>query len=344
MDGRRRGGKLLEVISIGTGVGIVHSPPQAQLLVYQQFQTPSRAEPSPEGVFIFGCKLQPHLRGKLKVGLFSLAVLIAGCSTTGWMHTSRLAPTTLTTEDAITVIAYETESLSQISETADVPAEYSADMAEEVLECIEEILEEHHPTVRVIPPDKFLEVAFPNLTPEDSPPVILSWEHMARDPGFQERIAPLGLRYLITVFVEEGKGNTVFAGPDPGTYPPPPVFMAGWDTWASMHAKVVDLRHAREAGEVRAEANGRSIAGIICIIPFYIPSFPEWRACDELAAGVVQLLTGEGPQDEIGIRPGMAQEETVPIEDDTIPVEEDTAAIEESAIPDREVSQSNTWP
>jgi hypothetical protein len=34
----------------------------------------------------------------------------------------------------------------------------------------------------------------------------------------------------------------------------------------------------------------------------------------------------------------------VPIEDDTIPVEEDTAAIEESAIPDREVSQSNTWP
>ncbi len=260
------------------------------------------------------------------------------------MHTSRLAPTTLTTEDAITVIAYETESISQISETADVPAEYSADMAEEVLECIEEILEEHHPTVRVIPPDKFLEVAFPNLTPEDSPPVILSWEHMARDPGFQERIAPLGLRYLITVFVEEGKGNTVFAGPDPGTYPPPPVFMAGWDTWASMHAKVVDLRHAREAGEVRAEANGRSIAGIICIVPFYIPSFPEWRVCDELAAGVVQLLTGEGPQDEIAIRPGMAQEETVPIEDDTIPVEEDTAAIEESAIPDREVSQSNTWP
>jgi hypothetical protein len=116
------------------------------------------------------------------------------------MHTSRLAPTTLTTEDAITVIAYETESISQISETADVPAEYSADMAEEVLECIEEILEEHHPTVRIIPPDKFLEVAFPNLTPEDSPPVILSWEHMARDPGFQARIAPLGLRYLITVF------------------------------------------------------------------------------------------------------------------------------------------------
>jgi hypothetical protein len=314
------------------------------LLVYQQFQTPSRAEPSPEGVFIFGCKLQPHLRGKLKVGLFSLAVLIAGCSTTGRMHTSRLAPTTLTTEDAITVIAYETESLSQISETADVPAEYSADMAEEVLECIEEILEEHYPTVRIVPPDKFLEVAFPDLTEEDSLPVILSWEHMARDPGFQARIAPLGLRYLITVFVEEGKGNTVFAGPDPGTYPPPPIFIAGWDTWTSMHANVVDLMHARDAGEVRAGANGRSAAGIICIIPFYIPSFPEWRACDELAEGVVQLLAGESPQDEIGIRPGMAQEETVLIDDETIPVEEDTAAIEESAIPDREVNQSNTWP
>jgi hypothetical protein len=169
-------------------------------LVYQRILTPSRAEHSPEGVFIFAGKVQPHLHGTLKAGLFSLAVLMAGCSSTGWMHTSRLAPTTLTTEDAITVIAYETESISQISETADVPAEYSADMAEEVLECIEEILEEHHPTVRIIPPDKFLEVAFPNLTPEDSPPVILSWEHMARDPGFQARIAPLGLRYLITVF------------------------------------------------------------------------------------------------------------------------------------------------
>jgi len=97
------------------------------------------------------------------------------------------------------------------------------------------------------------------------------------------------------------------------------------------------LRHAREAGEVRAEANGRSIAGIICIIPFYIPSFPEWRACDELAAGVVQLLTGEGPQDEIGIRPAMAEEET-------IPTEEETVQIEEWAIPNHEVSQSNTWP
>jgi hypothetical protein len=111
-----------------------------------------------------------------------------------------------------------------------------------------------------------------------------------------------------------------------------------------MHANVVDLMHAREAGEVRAGANGRSAAGIICIIPFYIPSFPEWRACDELAEGVVQLLAGESPQDEIGIRPGMAQEETVLIDDETIPVEEDTAAIEESAIPDREVNQSNTWP
>ncbi|MFQ5802956.1 MAG: hypothetical protein ACE5JQ_08695, partial [Candidatus Methylomirabilales bacterium] len=231
------------------------------------------------------------------------------------MHTSRLAPTTLTTEDAITVIAYETESISQISETADVPAEYSADMAEEVLECIEEILEEHHPTVRVIAPDKFLEIAFPDLTADDSLPVVLSWEHMARDPRFQERIAPLGLRYLITVFVEEGKGNTVFAGPDPGVYPPPPVFMAGWDTWASMHAKVVDLMHARDAGEVQAEATGRSAAGIICIIPFYIPSFPEWRACDELAAGVVQLLAGESPPGGIGIWPAMAEDEIIPIEE-----------------------------
>jgi hypothetical protein len=337
VDGRRRGGKLLEVISIGTGIGIAASPPPAQLLVYQQFQTPSRAEPSPEGVFIFGRKVQPHLRGKLKVGLFSLTVLIAGCSTTGWMHTSRLAPTTLTTEDAITVIAYETESISQISETADVPAEYSADMAEEVLECIEEILEEHYPTVRVIPPDKFLEVAFPDLTAEDSLPVILSWEHMARDPGFQERIAPLGLRYLITVFVEEGKGNTVFAGPDPGTYPPPPIFIAGWDTWASMHANVVDLLHARDAGEVRAGATGRSTAGIICIVPFYIPSFPEWRACDELAAGVVQLLAGESPLEEIGIRPAMA-------EDEVVPIEEETVLIEEWAIPNHAVGQPSALP
>ncbi len=52
---------------------------------------------------------------------------------------------------------------------------------------------------------------------------------------------------------------------------------------------------------------------------------------------MVQLLTGESPQDEIGIRPGMAQEEMVPIEDETI-------LTEEWAIPNHAVGQPNTLP
>ena len=44
-------------------------------------------------------------------------------------------------------------------------------------------------------------------------------------------------------------------------------------------------------------------------------------------------FTGENPLEEIGIRPAMAEDETVPIEDDTILTDEETVLNEEETVP-----------
>ncbi|MFQ5656262.1 MAG: hypothetical protein ACE5G5_01825 [Candidatus Methylomirabilales bacterium] len=229
----------------------------------------------------------------VNIGLLTLAVLGVGCSQ-GWMTGSRLAPTGLKPEDGLAVIAYE-----------DPAGEYSEDIGEDVVECVEDALEDTHPTVRVVPLDEFHQAAFPDLTPEETPSSGWAWELLLSDAAFRERIAPLGLRYLIIVTFEEGKGPAnVAAVASRGAA----AIVVNWQTRASMHARIVDLIHSREAGTVQAEATAQSSAGLIGIFPFYIPSFPEGRACEDLGEGVAKLLAGESFGDQIGIWPDITDQ------------------------------------
>jgi len=98
---------------------------------------------------------------------------------------NRLAPTEIETHDLVTAVLDESS------------GKFSLPEGEKVVGCITEAIHEKHPTVRVVPPDEFLRTAFPDLTPEEVSSELLNIALLVEQPEFQERIAPLGIRYLI---------------------------------------------------------------------------------------------------------------------------------------------------
>ncbi len=247
-----------------------------------------------EGVPLFRRKVRFHSWDRswqLTLGVLALAVLGVGC-TTGSMYHTRLTPTDLAPEDAITVI--QVQSGEQ---------EYSDKLEKKVVGCIKDALEDTHPTVRVVPPEEFRRVAFPDLTPGD----ILSgdasgeWEQLTKDPAFATRIAPLDLRYLIIV-----SGGTT-TDTKFRTAPNAPIWWVGFDKQSDFRARIIDLKQRREAGTVRAFASGET-TWIIPPFPLVLPAFPEGRACRELGEEVAKFLAGEKLPEEEGILPAMREE------------------------------------
>ncbi len=98
---------------------------------------------------------------------------------------NRLAPTEIESHDLVTVVLDESS------------GRFSLPEGEQVVGCITEAIHEKHPTVRVVPPDEFRRTAFPDLTPEEVSSELLDIASLVEQPEFQERIAPLGIRYLI---------------------------------------------------------------------------------------------------------------------------------------------------
>jgi hypothetical protein len=261
------------------------------------------------GCFHFQRKVLRHQSlGKLTVAFLALAVLGVGCTKASMYH-SRFTPTDLALKDAITVI--QVQSGEQ---------EYSDKLEKKVVGCIKDALEDTHPTVRVVPPEEFRQVAFPDLTPEE----IQSgdWEQLLEDPAFRERIAPLGLHYLIAVTGGTTQ-NTKFVAEGVPFYGGAMGFMGDiGDRRSSVHATVLDLERGKEVGSVDASAYNTSGFGwVILPLPLYVPPPPtEARACSELGEGLAKFLAGEKlPQEgiwpaladegeEIGSRPDMAEQ------------------------------------
>ncbi len=98
---------------------------------------------------------------------------------------NRLAPTEIESHDLVTAVLDES------------PGTFSLLEGEKVVGCITEAIHEKHPTVRIVPPDEFRRTAFPDLTPEEVSSELLDIALLVEQPEFQERIAPLGIRYLI---------------------------------------------------------------------------------------------------------------------------------------------------
>jgi hypothetical protein len=98
---------------------------------------------------------------------------------------NRLAPTEIDSHDLVTAVLDESS------------GRFSLPEGEKVVGCITGGIHEKHPRVRVVPPDEFRRTAFPDLTPEEVSSELLDIALLVEQPEFQERIAPLGIRYLI---------------------------------------------------------------------------------------------------------------------------------------------------
>ena len=103
------------------------------------------------------------------------------------VYVNRLAATAIESGDAVTAVLEE------------FSGEFSSSKEDKVFSCITEAIREEHPTVRIVPSDGFRHTAFPDLTPEEVSSELLDIALLVEQPEFQERIAPLGIRYLILV-------------------------------------------------------------------------------------------------------------------------------------------------
>lgn len=220
------------------------------------------------------------------VGLFALGALAVGC-TKAWMSENRLAATGLGPQDAITVIL--------VQRPGD---EYSAGLESKVAGCVRNALQQIHSSVRIVPHDEFRQAAFSDPSLKELPQDDSSWQRLVGDPKFLERIAPLEVRYLIAVAVQEGRGPIDLHGGGAGSGGAGiGAIGVDWDRWAEMQATIMDMMHARVAGNVSSRARGKSAVGlavfIILPIPYGKPSFPLGTACWELGEGVAKFLAGE---------------------------------------------------
>src|SRR5262245_19152161 len=122
----------------------------------------------------------------LATWLASASLIAAGCST-GWSSQERLAAAGLEPTDTITVILQPAPT-----------RESSPNLETKVAKCIRGALLKSHPTIRMISGDEALRSWLGDHTPDSLPGDAGSWERLARDPDFQNRVASLGARYLIS--------------------------------------------------------------------------------------------------------------------------------------------------
>ena len=222
------------------------------------------------------------MKRDLAAFLFS-AALLSAC-TTGVVTQSREASTGLGAGEAIAFIFERQFSMEaqRVDET-------------EIIGCISEAVGKAHPTLRIVLPDDFRRTVFPGIAPEAAPYKPEYFELLLDHPTFNERVAALGIRYLISVggATEQTGGPGAGAVGGPGTAV---LIIAGsWDRKTSLTASVLDLQQKRIAGKLEASATGHPWVLIVFPSPLMIgaPAFTESKACEELGQAVAKFVTSE---------------------------------------------------
>jgi hypothetical protein len=219
--------------------------------------------------------------GELLLGLLTAAFLWGGC-TTALVREVRETPTGIEPGAAIAFVFSREFSL------AGQPVQ-----EKEIIGCISGAVRKAHPTLRIVPPEEFRRAVFFDLAPEAAPNNPEYFALLLDHPTFRERVAPLGIRYLISVV-----GGTEQTA-EVGVIPLPPAALIGgavWDRKSRLTASILDLKQARTSGEVRASASGSSWFVFVLPLPIMIgaPAFTESKACGDLGEAVAKFLADEG--------------------------------------------------
>jgi hypothetical protein len=220
---------------------------------------------------------------RIKIGLLATALMAGGCVSVGQVRvlSFREMPTLIEPHDAVAIAV----------------SDEITDLAVSAEGCINNALKQAFPTLRIISSGDFYRIAFPDAAPDKSVRTYTDFSLLLKEPPFRERIAPLGLRYLI--LVEGGtqqKGEPIIGGAGAGLGA---VTAFGWsgERQSSLWASILDLEKYQPAGHVLAEASGKPWWTCVGLGPFCVPLgaavFTESGACAKVGEGVGQFLKGE---------------------------------------------------
>jgi hypothetical protein len=216
----------------------------------------------------------------LLVTVFLLSLL--GC-VTGTVKTApqKIAP--ITSKESIVILAYreleiETSAFTQTEE--------------ELVACLSTPIKSVYPDLYIVPPDEFRRIAFPDLRAEKAPTRPESLALLLDHSVFKERVAKLGLRYLIVV-------GALTKQPEPESWGGCALGMTGggclgvvvWDQESRMAASILDLREPVKPNELTETVTGNPWFAVIGVIPLAMPAPTESKACTDLGATIGKHLS-----------------------------------------------------
>ena len=155
--------------------------------------------------------------------------------------------------------------------------------------CISKVIGQMDPPLHVVPAKRFREAVFAGEPPETDDTALAERLMRLKDhPRYGERLAALGLRYM--VLVDRPRTDTEFGNFDCDGGGGGFVCAAVWDRNSTIRARVIDLDEGADISGAAAHVSGKRV--LLLPLPLYIPSATEGEACTRLAEAIVQRLTG----------------------------------------------------
>jgi hypothetical protein len=158
--------------------------------------------------------------------------------------------------------------------------------------CIGESFRQIHSTLRIVSPDEFRRAAFSDQTSDQMTftyPIPESQQTLLSSQAFRDRIAPLRLRYLVSVDEEESRRSTV-EGARGG-------IGLTWYRSFRLTAFVIDLEDGRAVAQILVRAEGESnFALLLGVIPIgWATTVRPGPVCRTLGEGLGNFLAGRDP-------------------------------------------------
>ena len=179
---------------------------------------------------------------------------------------------------------------------------------EKVAACVRRSIGSTRPELRVVSPDDFQEIAFPGLTPEETPHEPEYVTVLIEDATFRDRIAPLGLRYLVIVgglITTRDLWGDMLCGVGYGGGGCVGLMAAEEET--RLVATVFDVKRSGRLRDVTAAHQSREYFAMFVIIPFFKPGVTLTEACRDVTAEIlaaIDELESEPQQGLAGSSPG----------------------------------------
>jgi hypothetical protein len=257
-------------------------------------------------IFSLGSRAHPT-RGVAQIWLHSrwlgipLGLLVLSGCMTAKIEQLREAPTHLTSNDAIVLLAR--------------PHLEGAGAEDKFMDCLERKLvgEKVSATVadaardgRKVPArsalrdspfqlyadDRFIDAFFPWLEPSTAPANASAFATFLQRPGVSDRINALGVRYIVWIDGSTKKtdgGGSIACGAGPGGAGC--LGLGWWEKHSDYEATVWDLNRGTSVGSVSTDVKGTSVMiGAIAPIPLISPV--QRTACDRLANQLKAFLLG----------------------------------------------------